>query len=290
MQALLFLVLSFAVSNPVRAALVYSPPNFNPATARLIVVIHGCLQSAESMVLGTGWNLLAEKNNLVVLYPQVPDGSNALGCWSWYLPENQEAGSGQLRMIKDEIESTKLRMGLKNPRVFLAGISSGGAMVAGLMACYPNDFAGAAIHSGPSYGLARNLDEGSKVLQQGPGTMPNRGPCRPQDFSGSVLVIQGDADQIVNPKNANRILADFAGSTQPLSSTDYKSADLVYTVSDYARVSRLVTVKGLGHAWSGFTQDLRFKIPTTVPFFSDKGPSATQLMWEFFDSPAKPAP
>src|SRR5688572_30729732 len=94
-------------TNLAQAALVYTPTKLKPQSANLVVVIHGCLQSAESMALGTGWNQIADENNLVILYPQVPADSNPLNCWSWYLPENQRADTGQLKILRDEIQSLR---------------------------------------------------------------------------------------------------------------------------------------------------------------------------------------
>lgn len=281
-------------SSPVIASLVYIPSHFEPSTAKMIVVIHGCLQSAESMALGTGWNQIADRNNLAVLYPQVPEGTHPLGCWGWYLPENQRRDSGQLKGIADEIKSTVKTLKLKAPDIYLAGLSSGAATVGGLLACYPKMFKAGALHSGPSYGLAQTLQDADRVLRDGPGVGAVRAPCHPRDFGGSILVIQGDADKVVNPQNGLRVISDFLGTAVAVSKSEENEQGRAYAVSDYrsegSATGRLVMVKGLGHAWSGSVANLRFaallgpkgQIPTTVPFFSEQGPSATNMMWEFF--------
>lgn len=293
MTALLFFVNLF-FSNTVLASLLYLPPNLNTDKAKILVVIHGCLQSAESMALGTGWNQIAQLNNMVVLYPQVPELSHPMGCWSWYSPENQRADSGQLKVIMDEIKATQQLLGLKKSSVFVAGISSGAITATGLLACYPNEFKAGAIHSGASYGLAQNVKEAEKLLKVGPEGLVSKGPCEPSAFQGSILVLQGTADAVVNPQNALRVIADFVGNTTAVSTKEFKAGDLVYTVADYLSnkpaKGRLVMVQGLDHAWAGFVNNLRFgnvlgpkgTFPTNVPFFTELGPSSTNLIWEYF--------
>lgn len=262
------LLLPLLSSVPTLAVQYYKPDNLNASTANIVVVIHGCLQSAESMALGTGFNQLADHNGFLVVYPQIAEGSNLLGCWNWFFPENQRADSGQLKQVMDQIHDAKVKFGLKNPDVFVTGISSGAATVAGLLACFPGEFKAGAIHSGPSYGLAKTQAEGERVLREGPGNVTTSGPCHPKDFRGSLLVIQGTADVIVNPTNAQRIVTDFKGAS-----------------------TRLEMVKGLGHAWAGSSANLRYKEllekmgalgVTKVPFFSDAGPNATAMMWDSF--------
>lgn len=301
-----FLLFTLGLSSQGQAVLHYTPVNFDAAKARVLVVVHGCLQSAESMVLGTGWNQIADKENLLVIYPQVPEGSNPLGCWSWYLPENQRADRGQLRGVVDQVNEVKQLYKVADNGQFAVGISSGGATVAGLLACFPKEFSAGAIHSAPSYGLAQTLMDGEQVLKNGP-QGPTRGPCRPSDFSGDVLVIQGAEDTVVNPKNAQRVIQDFLGTSTPAATRENRDSkgNLVSTEADYVQNQtrgRLVSLAGLGHVWAGYTQTLRYaslvgpqgKFPTEVPFFSEKGPSSTQLMWEFFAgvrrSPAQAAP
>lgn len=279
----LFFILPLLFALPLQASLVFTPKSLDRSQAKLLVVIHGCLQTPESMSLGTGWNAIAEKNNMVVLYPRVPEGTHKLGCWGWYLPENQIADSGQLKNIFEEIQLTIQTHKLRAPEIFLTGISSGAATVAGLIACYPQMFKAAAVHSGPSYGLAQNLDDAEKILKQGPTPgSPTLGPCDPKKFTGDLLVIQGSSDKVVHPKHAERWIQDFIG-TEPkaLRALDASSKITDFKTPD-GRRGRTVVIRGLGHAWAGFKENLTYKLPTLVPFFSEQGPSATNLSWEFF--------
>lgn len=233
-----------------------------------------------------------KKNNLVILYPQVPSGTNPLACWSWYLPENQRADSGQLKMIADQVLSIRKSLKLGNTKTYITGISSGGATVAGLLACFPQMFSAGAIHSGPSYGLAQSLENANKILKNGPLNSQVSAFCKPQEFSGSIMVIQGERDSVVNPKNALRIISDFIGNTNTISKSE-NGKDL-YSIADFKSSKgsreRLILAKELDHAWSGFVHNLQNasilgpsgQLPTKIPFFSELGPSATNLIWKFF--------
>lgn len=93
MKVLLLLLFAFSTWTA-SAALIYLPPNFKPETAKVVVVIHGCLQSAEVMALATGWDRIADRENLAIYYPQVPADSDSNDCWGWFWPKNQKAESG----------------------------------------------------------------------------------------------------------------------------------------------------------------------------------------------------
>lgn len=278
------------------SAMVYIPQSFSPQNAKVIVVIHGCLQSAESMALGSGWNQKAQDHNLVIIYPQVPLGSHALDCWSWFNPENQKATSGQLLYIRNQINTWKKTLKIPQAPVYVAGISSGGATVSGLLACFPNDFAAGAIHSGVSYGLATTQEEAESILKYGPkpDLVPNR-ECHPKNYKKPILIIHGSRDQLVNPLNTNAIIDDFLSHAK-LDKTEQNTANgLIYRVESYLNhnhsiAGRLVTVEGLGHAWAGYVENLKHShllgpkkgFPTIVPFFTDRGPSSTNLIFDFF--------
>jgi poly(3-hydroxybutyrate) depolymerase len=121
-------------------SLIFAPRD--PDRGRLLVVLHGCSQTAETMAAGTQFNRLAEREHLVVLYPQAPPDSPQQ-CWSWFKPENQLRGSGQLQLIMDEIEATKINFAMQSPRVYVVGISacSYGGWIA-LSSCKPGQRAG----------------------------------------------------------------------------------------------------------------------------------------------------
>lgn len=281
------------------SALVYVPENLNTRTARVLVAIHGCLQTPEALALGTGWNLIAERENLVVIYPRVPKDSNPMDCWGWFDPENQRADSGQLFDIQAEIISWKKSLKISQAPVFAAGISSGAATVAGLLACFPDEFAGGAIHSGPTYGIASSLATGTQVLAQGPLGVSRQGQCDPGGFKKPLIVIHGSLDFVVNPLNVPRITTDFFADFEYTGVQNGEENSLFYSTYDYksgaALMGRVVVVYGLGHAWSGYGDNVRLggipglsrHLSTELPFFSLKGPNATAMIMDFFNSAGK---
>lgn len=290
----LFIFLLCCISNQVSATLVYSPVTFKPQSSRVLVVLHGCLQSAESMAMGAGFNQIADRENLLVIYPQVPSQSHPMDCWSWYEANNQRVDQGQLQEIVTEVRRVKAQYSVPaKADVYTIGISSGGATVAGLLACFPAEFKGGAIHSGPSYALAQDLKTAEHVLKNGPATRPTLGPCRPSDFKGKLIVVQGLVDTVVHPSHSARIIQDFIGTKSAESTQPGRENGLQFTVRDYLGESgargRVIEVQGLSHAWSGFADNLRHKkilgpkgpIPTILPFFSDAGPNATRWIWEY---------
>lgn len=251
--AMTILGIMLGLSGRANAHLTHVPEKFDPTTAKVLVVIHGCLQSAESMALGTGFNRAADANNWVVLYPQVPANTNAINCWSWWETTNQVATSGQLKMIMDQVADLEKRLELRDPKIYVAGISSGGATAAGLAACFPKQVSAVALHSAPVYGSAKNFKEADPILRDGPESVPST-TCRPSDYKGGVFIIHGRKDNVVNPKHAQIALQQFGGTGE------------------------LVMVDDLEHAWSGFKPVLK----TEIPFFSPKGPDASAQMVLFF--------
>ncbi|MCK6600013.1 MAG: PHB depolymerase family esterase [Bdellovibrionaceae bacterium] len=294
------ILLSVLISLKTFAGLIYVPSDFDVKTAKMVVVIHGCLQTAESMALGSGWNNKADENNLLIYYPQAKKGSNKNDCWNWFDVENQKRESGQLKQIVDEINKIKKDYHLQNNPVFVTGISSGGATTSGLLSCFPEYFQAGAIHSGPAYGLAKNEAEAYQLMSKAEVESNVLPSCQAKKFKGDLMVVQGDQDKVVNPKNAQKIISEFLGDVIPdekdveeTSALD-SSVKYVYKISSYPnqdnRNIKVYLVKGMGHVWSGSLINLRnaailsskSQIPTAVPFFKEDGISSTNITWEFF--------
>lgn len=259
----------------------FVPPNLPNTPHDLVVAIHGCLQSAQEFKLGTQLNQIAKRESFLVLYPQQKSDRDPMGCWQWFDPINQRRGMGEPREIVDLIE--KVREQYPIGRIFAVGMSSGGAMVSTLLSCYPQLFAGGAIHSGMPYGVASNRQEGVEAMKNGPNPLVKRSSfCQPKDFEGKVLVIHGSKDNIVSLKNAEAIIADFnpphadeiktqeKGPTEEESTYPYLIQDTYVGNSPH---SRLILVERLGHSWSGGN--------SFFPFNDELGPNAGELIWDF---------
>lgn len=273
------------------ANLTYVPPNLDVKKAKILVVVHGCLQSADAMAMGTGFNRLADKENIIVLYPQVPANSHPMDCWSWFLDENQTRASGQLRYIVDQLHDLRRLHNLPDNPAFAAGISSGGATVAGLLACFPEAFLGGAIHSGPTYGVAKTEAQAKKLLASGNADLNSvKRECDPSRAGRPLLVLQGGTDKVVHPANSSLIIRDFFGrsltKTRRTATANGAAFETVEFKKNGKFAARLILVNGLDHAWSGANLNLAHAEVlgprTEIPFFSNIGPSATNLIWEFF--------
>ncbi|MDE2143088.1 MAG: PHB depolymerase family esterase [Elusimicrobia bacterium] len=219
--------------------------------APLVVVLHGCEQDADAIAAVSHWNDLAEKEGFLVLYPNQQWGRNPYNCWNWFAPLNQAPSVGEPAEIIAGVAAAEAAYDVDPARVYVAGISAGAATAVNLLSCYPNVFAGGGVHSGVAYAIATNASDALDVMKNGPGGRARLGVCDPSVFQGGVMVVQGSSDTVIQPANAERIVADFSRAT-----------------------ARSVFVPGLGHAWSGGAPNL----PASDP----RGPDATGLMWSFF--------
>lgn len=185
-------------------------PN-NPPSA-LVVVLHGCTQSASVYDKGSGWSKLAERHGFAVLFPQQRRANNPNLCFNWYLPSDARRGRGEAASISQMVEHLAARYQLDRSRIFITGLSAGGAMTSVLLACYPELFAGGAIIAGLPFASANTLSEALERMR-GQGSPSRRelaarartaadhqvGPPR-------LSVWHGTSDTIVDPANAAAIV------------------------------------------------------------------------------------
>lgn len=273
--------------------IIYKSKNFDAKNSEILVVLHGCLQSPESMALGTGLNSLLENKNILVIYPKAPTESHPIDCWSWYLNENQSKGQGQLQFIVSQVELATKENKISTKQFSVIGISSGAITAAGLAACYPERIHNIGLHSGAAYGLVQNEEAASKFLKEGPPNTTNlERPCSPQNYKGKLVVVQGGLDQVVNPKHANYLITDFLGQNLTEDSIELDSNGTLYTQINFRSkdnkekiLAKLFSIRGLGHAWSGANLNIKhpkFMGPKTlnpiqIPFFANKGPNASEI-------------
>src|SRR3954454_7877039 len=144
----------------------YVPKNLGHAPG-LVVVLHGCTQSATSYDLGAGWSALAERHGFVLLLPEQTTANNPKTCFNWFLPEDTQRDRGEALSIRQMIEKTIGAHGIDRRRVYIPGLSAGGAMTAAMLATYPEVFAAGAIIAGLPYGTAANVSEAFESMFQG---------------------------------------------------------------------------------------------------------------------------
>ena len=192
----------------------YVPPGLAP-NAPLVVVLHGCTQNAAGYDQGSGWSRLADRHGFALLFPEQSRANNPNLCFNWYNPEDTKRGSGEAASIHAMVEAMVAAHGIDRTRVFVTGLSAGGAMASVMLATYPETFAGGAIIAGLPYGCADSLQEAF-------GCMGGRGPGDPAFLASKVReasphagpwprvsVWQGSADQLVTPANGDAIVAQW---------------------------------------------------------------------------------
>ncbi len=194
----------------------YKPEGLAPG-APLVVVLHGCTQSAAAYDLGSGWSQLADRHGFALLFPEQQRGNNANLCFNWFAPGDIRRDSGEAHSIAQMIEGTIAGYGLDRRRVFVTGLSAGGAMTAAMMATYPELFAGGAVIAGLPYGSASGVPEALERMRgQGlPGeaallravrnASPHAGPWP------TLSVWHGQQDHVVVPAAGEAVLLQWRG-------------------------------------------------------------------------------
>ena len=192
-------------------------PDGLAAGAPLVVVLHGCTQTAADYDRGSGWSQLAEAAGFALLFPEQRQANNQNLCFNGFSPIDQRRGSGEAQSIRSMVAAMVAAHGIDKRRIFITGLSAGGAMASSMLATYPEVFAGGAIIAGLPFGTARSVAEAFARM---------RGDSHPpaaeleslvrgaSDYRGSwpkVSVWQGNADSTVDASNAEQIVAQWRG-------------------------------------------------------------------------------
>jgi feruloyl esterase len=202
-------------SNPGKLRMFKYLPDDLPAHPALVVVLHGCTQTAAGYDLGAGWSTLADRYGFALLIPEQQRSNNPNGCFTWFQPGDIQRGRGEALSIRQMVEKIVINAGVDRRRVFITGLSAGGAMTSVMLACYPEVFAGGAIVAGLPYGAAANVQQAFESMYQCP-TRPAqewgdlvRGASSHQGPWPRISVWHGSADRTVIPVNAVEILKQW---------------------------------------------------------------------------------
>lgn len=185
------------------------------ANPPLVVVLHGCKQTAAVYEHGAGWSTLAERHGFALLLPEQQPSNNPNGCFNWFLPQDAQRGRGEAASIRQMIEKMLTDKGIDRRRVFITGLSAGGAMTSVMLACYPEVFAGGAIIAGLPYGAANNVQQAFESMFQSPTRSARewgdlvRAAAPHKGAWPRISVWHGSADKIVVPSNAREILKQW---------------------------------------------------------------------------------
>ncbi|OZI23922.1 hypothetical protein CAL26_10965 [Bordetella genomosp. 9] len=275
---------------PVRLSyFVYVPPGLRK-DCPMLVMLHGCEQGATDFALGTRMHRLADREGLLLVYPQQSRRAQRHRCWHWYQPDAAH-GYAEADAIAGIAIAAIEDYRVDPTRVYIAGLSAGAGMAALAALRHPQVFAALGMHSGPVLGSARSAGEGLRAMRQGAALPPAQALAGllpdPEDFPGMPsIILQGDRDLVVDKRNGRQLLAqlawangvdldDSAGPEPEAAGTDrhHLRTDVP---AGRGSVVTLCEVPGLGHAWSGGEGRIRFH--------ADHGPDAARLMWQFFKS------
>lgn len=266
---------------------------FLPATTSkepmpLVVMLHGCRQSPDDFAAGTRMMEMAESHGFLVAYPEQAANANGSKCWNWYRAQDQSRDTGEPSLIagitRDIVRSFPIDM----KRVFVAGLSAGGAMAVILGRTYPDLFAAVGVHSGLPYGAAHDVKSAIAAMKIDPGNaLFSASPT--STLLVPTIVFHGDFDATVNVGNGTHIVAQTVAQARrgqanevPLQATEYAGSTTGgkrYTRTVYRdRTGRPLVegwlVHGGGHVWSGGSNSGSYTDPT--------GPDASEAMIHFF--------
>ena len=276
----------------------YLPPQ-HAANPPLVVVLHGCTQTAAGYDYGAGWSTLADRYGFALLLPEQQRSNNSNGCFNWFVPDDSRRGRGEALSIRQMIETFVMDKKIDRDRVFITGLSAGGAMTSVMLACYPEVFAGGAIIAGLPYGAASNVQQAFESMFQSPSrsarewgdlvraAAPYGGPWP------RISVWHGTTDKIVVPSNAGEILKQWT-DVHGLSGRPSTEA----TVAGYPRQVWLNDAGeeliesfaiNIGHGTPLATGSADGECGVAGPFLLDAGISSSYHIANFFRLTNEPA-
>jgi poly(hydroxyalkanoate) depolymerase family esterase len=260
-------------------------PDDLPDGAPLVVVLHGCTQSAAVYDEGSGWSALADLHGFAVLFPEQQRVNNANLCFNWFVPDDVRRDFGETLSIRQMVEAMVVEDGIDRRRIFVTGLSAGGAMAGVMLATYPEIFAGGAIIAGLPYGSAANIPEAfDRMRGHGGPSDPAlqallQGASRHDGPWPTISVWHGTNDLTVNYSNADRIVAQWRGAhrlTEKPSDTEVsgRHGRQVWRDGSGRPLIELHTIAGMGHG-TPIDATATEGGSTAGPFMLDVGISAT---------------
>jgi feruloyl esterase len=288
-------------ANPGDLRMLTYVPDRLPAGAPLVVVLHGCTQTAESYNVGTGWSVLAERHGFALLLPEQRPSNNQHNCFNWFLPGDTRRESGEAKSIRTMIERIVGDADLDGSRIFVTGLSAGGAMASVMLATYPEVFAGGAIVAGLPYGTANNVQQALEAMYRGRTRPPRewgylvRRASRHDGPWPKVSIWHGAADRTVLPANAGEILkqwTDLQGLPLYPSEAGVRCGHQyrVWRGADGEPVIESWTIAGMAHGVPIGTVDAEGACGIAGPFILDVGVSSSHHIarfWELMETPAQ---
>jgi len=255
----------------------FIPSCYQGQPCPLVVMLHGCTQSPDDFAAGTRMNFLAEEQNCFVVYPEQPSGANQAKCWNWFRTSDQQRGAGEPSLIAGITRRIMRDYSIDPKRVYVGGLSAGGAAAAIMGVTHADLYAAIGIHSGLACGAASDLPSAFVAMRQGGGSeaIADGGPPVP------TIVFHGDRDTTVHPNNGERILQQSTKATSPTTQVvrggvpdGHAYTRTILTDARGRTISEHWNIHGAGHAWSGGSPAGSYTDP--------RGPDATREMLRFF--------
>lgn len=254
----------------------YVPSGYKGQALPLVVMLHGCTQSPDDFAAGTRMNELAEELLCLVAYPEQTKAANGSKCWNWFKPGDQQRGRGEPALVAAATRQIMREFSVDPARVFVAGLSAGGAAAAIMGHEYPDLYKGVCVHSGLACGSAKDMPSAFAAMRSAP-----KGTVRPSKSVIPTIVFHGSDDKTVSPTNANQIVAQFKANAKTFAATSHgRSAGgmpftrTVETNEAGEALSEQWILQGAGHAWSGGSRCGTYTDPA--------GPDASREMMRFF--------
>lgn len=267
---------SFANPAGSRPYKLYVPSTFSGEAMPLVVMLHGCTQSPDDFAAGTRMNELAEETGLLVLYPAQTQAANMSRCWNWFNAVDQQREGGEPSLIAGMTRAVMRDLPVAEGRVYVAGLSAGGAAAAVMGATHPDLYAAVGVHSGLACGAARDMAGAFAAMRQGggAGARARRAPI-------PTIVFHGDRDPTVHAVNGDEVMAQ-AGAGPALRAEvegGRSPGGMAFTRTVHRDGADRVVLEqwvlhGAGHAWSGGSAAGSYTDPL--------GPDASREMLRFF--------
>jgi poly(hydroxyalkanoate) depolymerase family esterase len=267
---------TFANSVGERNYKLYVPSGFTGDALPLVVMLHGCTQSPEDFAAGTRMNALAEERLFFVAYPAQAQSANAQKCWNWFNANDQRRDQGEPALIAGITRQIMREFPVDESRVYVAGLSAGGAAAAVMGSTYPDLYAAVGVHSGLACGSASDMPSAFAAMRQG-----GKGNTTGKRSLIPTIVFHGDSDTTVSAVNGDQVITQSkagaklrAGVTNSVAAGGVAYTRTIYSDREDTPVLEQWVLHGAGHAWSGGSPAGSYTEP--------RGPDASREMVRFF--------
>jgi poly(hydroxyalkanoate) depolymerase family esterase len=280
-----FLAREFSNAAGARPYKVYVPSGYQGQAVPLIVMLHGCTQSPDDFAAGTRMNSAAEAQTCIVAWPGQISSANMRKCWNWFNDGDQTRDKGEPSLIAGITRQVMRDYAIDPRRVYVCGLSAGGAAAAVMGDTYPDLYAAIGVHSGLACGAAHDMKSALAAMRRGDLGVRPSAPGR----GVPAIVFHGDRDSTVNPRNAEAVVAQSAGNAALALSTErgqvhggHAYTRTMYQDGTGRTVVEQWLIHGSGHAWSGGSPE--------GSFTDQRGPDATREVLRFFLEHPRPGP